>query len=89
MKATQLQQWLCSEMWINASGAPLNFFVGVQETPEGPITWGGPFSYAPGIDRKIEPLVSGKLLSWRVESNVSAPWRLNSLELTLQKMGRY
>lgn len=89
VKATQLQQWLCSEMWINASGAPLNFFVGVQETPEGPITWGGPFSYAPGIDRKIEPLVSGKLLSWRVESNVSAPWRLNSLELTLQKMGRY
>lgn len=73
---------------LKASG-PVNFYVGSQNTPEGAITWSGPFIFDPAVDREFYPDVTGLYYGIKVESTTNISWELDKMEINVEIVGGY
>jgi len=83
---------LCTEGWprIQSSGAQsIDVYVGSQMQRDDPVTWHGPFSFDPATMRKINCLVSGKLLSFKFASTGTSSWKLFGYDIEVKKIGGY
>jgi len=70
----------------DASGN-VEIMVGASNTPEGAVTWAGPYSFDPETQNKIDTLVSGKYLALRIQSSTNVGWRLNSYAMDVANNG--
>lgn len=83
---------LVTEVWPRVEGLRgdvMNVYVGTQENQTKPIEWSGPYPFRIGIDDKVNPIVSGKLLSFRFEITSVNEWKFNGYDLELKPLGRY
>jgi hypothetical protein len=67
----------------------LKVFVGVQDDRGGSPEWQGPYEFIIGRDKKINPLVSGRIVSVRVESDAASNWQLHGYDLNVVPCGAY
>lgn len=84
---------LLKEVWPRAEvfggGAKIDVYVGSQDAEDQPISWTGPFEFYPESDRKVNCLISGRLLAVRFQTEDSTPWALHGYDLNIQKIGSY
>lgn len=83
---------LVTEVWprIETSSAQqIEVYVGTQMQRDQPVTWSGPYLFEPTTMRKINCLVSGKLISVRFRALSSIPWKLLGYDLELKPIGAY
>lgn len=83
---------LVKEVWPRVTGTPgtrIDIFVGVQEARDLPTKWKGPYPYIIGQSKKINPLVSGRLISIRFECRTDSSWALAGYDLEIEPLGKY
>lgn len=83
---------LVTEIWIRAQGnigTVLHCYVGVQDDRGGYPEWNGPYDFTIGVDKKINPLVSGRIVSVRFESNEASVWEIHGYDLEIKPVGAY
>jgi hypothetical protein len=81
---------MVTELWPHFEGSgTVQISVGGQDQAEDPIEWTGPFSFTVGSDRKINCRTSWKLLSFKIEGDMSSFIRLVDLEVELKKAGSH
>jgi hypothetical protein len=62
---------------------------GSQETPDGPVTWEGPYEFNTGTDLKVDFRVNGPYLAVRFEETGSLPWEMTGYGLDIDVVSRY
>lgn len=72
-----------------STGITFNYYVGVQERRKDPITWEGPFVFDPSSDRHVCPLVSGKILSVRLEVTQPGFFRYMGYDIDVTAAGAW
>lgn len=83
---------LVTEVWLRAQGnvgTVLNVFVGTQEDRGKYPEWSGPYPFIIGVDKKINPIVSGRIISIRFESDEASVWEIHGYDLELKPVGLY
>ena len=70
-------------------GTVVNIYVGTQDTEDKPIEWHGPFPFRIGIDTKVEPQVSGMILSIRFAVVSNSTWTLSGYDLEIAGCGGF
>lgn len=83
---------LVTEVWPRVEGLRgdvMNIYVGAQDNQTKPISWSGPFPFRIGIDDKVDPVVSGKIISTRFEITSFNEWKFNGYDLELKPLGKY
>lgn len=83
---------LVTEVWIRAQGnvgTVLQVFVGMQDNRGGYPTWNGPYPFVIGVDQKINPLVSGRIVSIRFECAEASLWEVHGYDLEIKPVGAY
>jgi len=73
--------------WSGGTPPTLNIYVGGQDTPDGSVTWQGPFTFNPGSQEYVDCSVNARYLAWRVEDSGSVAWRLTGLVFDLDVVG--
>lgn len=69
------------------AGTVIKISVGMQDSPEDPITWQGPFNYVVGTSYFVDPVLSGRYISLRIETEGQPAWRILNLDLDLKEVG--
>lgn len=86
-KADQASRKLVGRIWIKASGAPFNVWMGGQETTtEGtPVTWSSdsPKVFTPGVDKYLDFEVNTPLVALKFESSGSEEWTIEGHDLEM------
>lgn len=69
----------------------IEFRVGTQQFPNGPVTWEDWVLFSPDTDIKLDPNITEKFLAiaYRGTSKTTGPWILSGISLNVQKQGRY
>lgn len=83
---------LVTEIWLRAQGnigTVLNVFVGIQEDRGKYPEWNGPYPFVIGVDKKINPLLSGRIVSIRFESDEASVWEIHGYDLEIKPVGMY
>ena len=81
---------LLKEVWLRVEGTTgqqLLIEVGAQEAPDKPVRWKGPYPYTIGVTKKLNPLISGKVLSIRIRSQGEFQWKLLGYDLEIEPVG--
>ena len=84
----------CSGMRLHFDVAPsstIYVYIASQDTPQGAITWNGPYSIDPGSEYWIDFEVSTRLVGFRIEDSMASDtqWRLSGIELDIMPQGRF
>lgn len=67
----------------------LRISIGVQDTPEGTITWEGPYDFVVGTDVKVDCSLSGKYVAFRIEDlDNGTPWEFTGYSVDLDVISR-
>lgn len=74
---------------MSGIGATVKWYFGVQDTPNGTVSWEGPFNYTIGTDEFIDYDRPGHMLCWRVEDEANQDWALVGLEIELSIISQY
>lgn len=83
---------LCTEIWPRVrgdAGALVNISVATQEQPSNSVSWKGPFPFIIGTDKKVNPMVGGKLLGVKFEFPGAAAVQLTGFDMELMITGKY
>lgn len=81
---------LLREVWPRVeTDGPVMVQVGSQVDLDSPVYWEPPVAFTPGVDKKVDCFISGKLLAVRFFSMEKGYWRLAGYELTVEEMGTY
>jgi hypothetical protein len=81
---------LLREVWPRVeSDGPIMVQVGSQVDADTAVYWEAPVPFQPGVDKKVDCFISGKLLAVRFFSTEKGYWRLAGYELEIEKMGTY
>jgi hypothetical protein len=73
-----------TEVWprIKADrGVVIDIWLGSQVTEDSAIKWKGPFAFTAGVSKKINPYVTGRILSIRFAVRGARPWQLSGYDL--------
>jgi hypothetical protein len=68
-------------------GGSVNVYVGSHMTPNGSVTWSGPFSFDPSSDYKVDCLVTGRYHAIRFKSSSDVQWAINSYSVDYEYAG--
>ncbi len=68
-------------------GGIIQVSLGAAETPDGAITWEGPYNFVIGTDTFVDFSVSGKYLAIRFESTGVTTWTLQSYSIDYDVIG--
>jgi hypothetical protein len=71
------------------AGTQVNISVASQEQPSNSVTWTGPFPFVIGTDKKVNPMVGGKLLGVKFEFPNPAAVQLTGFDMELMITGKY
>jgi hypothetical protein len=83
---------LVTEVWPRVDaplGAQIDVQIGTQSDVNDAVTWTPAFPYIVGRDKKVNPLVSGKLLSVRFSMSGDFFCRLHGYDLVIQPIGAF
>lgn len=83
---------LCTTIWPRIEGTDggvVEVTVGTQDDIDGSVTWSSPQAYVIGTTRKIDTLVSGRLLAVRFASYSNIEWRLHGYEMEITPDGGF
>jgi hypothetical protein len=76
-------------IYPKVTGAPVQIRTGYRDTIDGDVTWNSYQTFDPSVDRKLDILMSGKLLNLEVRSSSGAPWKMSGYDLDLEIIGRF
>lgn len=82
----------CYEVWPyfrGNKGTKVLVSVGARMNPDDEIQWSAPQQFTIGSSRKINTLISGRILALRVRSLDASPWVLEGYELEVKQTGVY
>jgi hypothetical protein len=68
-------------------GDSVDVYVGSHMTPNGSVTWSGPFSFDPSSDYKVDCLVTGRYHAIRFKSSSDVQWAINSYSVDYEYAG--
>jgi hypothetical protein len=71
------------------TGAQIVFRVGAQMNEDDPITWADPVTYTVGTTDKVDTLVKGRYISFRISSDTDISWSLESMNIEADVKGTY
>lgn len=71
------------------SGVALGFTAGYAMVPDATPTWGTERTYTVGTSYKVDDLVSGRFLAFKIRSTADALWRIRSVDLDVVPRGRF
>lgn len=71
------------------NGGVVNVTVGTQMEIDGDVTWGTPQAYTIGVTKKIDVLMTGRLLAIRIESDTALDWILHGYEIDVSFRGSH
>jgi hypothetical protein len=54
-----------------------------------PITWADPVTYTVGTTDKVDTLVKGRYISFRISSDTDISWSLESMNIEADVKGTY
>jgi len=83
---------LCTEIWPRVeaiAGTVVQISVASQNEPNDPIAWTGPFVFTVGTDKKVNPMVGGKLLGVKFAFPSNAQVKFNGFDMELVITGKY
>lgn len=63
--------------------------IGASMSPDGAITWEGPYTFNSGTDVQLNFTVSGKYLAYRIEETGALPWRMSGMTLDLDVISMF
>lgn len=80
-----------TELYPEVLNDDVEFRVGTQAFPDGPVDWSEWVVFSPDVDIKLDPNVTEKFLAiaFRGTKSLTGPWVLSGYSLNLQKQGRY
>lgn len=70
-------------------GGSVSVQVGSQMTPDGAVTWQGPFLFDPATDQEILCDVVGRYIGVRLQSTGNVQWAMSGYGLDLSVVGQY
>jgi hypothetical protein len=74
------------EAWLDYDGTqPLTVTIGVQDRPDGPVTWGTPEVWVPGAS--LTPRLAGRFVAVRLQSQGIGWWQVGALTIDWTKQG--
>ncbi len=74
------------EAWLDYDGTEaLTVTLGVQDRPDGPVTWGTPEVLTPGAS--LTPRLSGRFIALRLQSQGVGWWKVGALTIDWAKQG--
>lgn len=76
------------QIYPMAEGGAFSVYVGSQMSPEGSVTWKGPFSFDPSTDYKIDCQVNGMYHAVKFYSNANVAWSATGYKFTYVKTGQ-
>jgi hypothetical protein len=79
---------LVREAWLDYDGTEtLEVTFGVQESPDGPVTWGATEVWTPGAKQSLTPRLAGRFLAVRLGSSGVGWWKVGALTIDWTKQG--
>jgi len=69
------------------SSAIIQVSAGSQDTPNGPVTWEGPYNFNTLTDTRVDFRVSGNYLAVRFEDTGNLPWEMTGYGLDIEVIG--
>jgi hypothetical protein len=76
------------EAWLDYDGTEaLEVTFGVQDSPDGPVTWGTPQTWTPGASQSLTPRIAGRFLAVRLHSEGVGWWKVGALTIDWVKQG--
>lgn len=82
---------IVTEVWprIKAErGTVVNVYVGSQMTEDDTVRWQGPFPFTVGTSQKVNPYVTGRIISVRFACKSSTHWQLSGYDLEVVGAGK-
>jgi hypothetical protein len=79
-------------IWPKITGTPggvVNVFIGGQMQIDDEPNWQGPIPFTIGTSQKIDCRASGRLLSFRFESNTDISWKVQSLQVGYKEIAKW
>jgi len=67
----------------------MKVYVGMQDVPEGDITWNGPYDFDPTTDEKVDVLLEGKYPAVRFVCDDEVDWKFYGYHVEVHDVGRY
>jgi hypothetical protein len=83
---------LCKGVWPKidgGTGTQVTVQVGASDSPAVDPTWQAAQTYTIGTSVKIDSMVAGRYLAYRVRSNDTKAWRIRSLDFDIVTQGRF
>lgn len=80
---------LIKGVWIHATGAPIQVEVGTQQEIDGGVTWSAPMTFTPGVDKKVDFTVFGKLFGFRFYNEANESFSLEGYEPDVEPLGTF
>jgi hypothetical protein len=71
------------------TGQTVAIEIGASMTANVAPTWSAPVNFTIGTDQKIDSFSAGRYLAVRITHTSYAPWRIRSLDMDVQQMGKY
>jgi hypothetical protein len=76
------------EAWLDYDGTEdLEVTFGVQDSPDGPVTWGTPQTWTPGTSQSLTPRLAGRFLAVRLHSEGVGWWKVGALTIDWAMQG--
>lgn len=72
---------------LQADG-PVSIYVGGQNTPEGPVTWVGPYSFDPATQYFIDCRIQARFLAFRLDTTTDIDWTLYGYTMDLEVLAQ-
>lgn len=72
-----------------ATDLKFNYYVGVQERRKDPIYWEGPFVFDPAVDLHVCPLISGRIISIKLEVTDPGYFRYMGYDIDITPIGNW
>jgi hypothetical protein len=70
------------------AGTTLNIRIGGAMTADGSVTWSAPLPYVVGQSEAAYGFATGRYIGLRVEGMVGDPWRVRSLDVEFERIGK-
>jgi len=72
---------------ITGSGT-ITIYLGTQDAPGGTITWDSGTSFVIGTDYKLDAMLDGRMLAYKIQSTGDVSWRFHGMDGDIEVMGK-
>ena len=72
---------------VSTNPVTMRVSVGAQDTPDGPITWDGPYNFNSDTDEYVDCFIEGKYIAVRFECSDEVSWKMEGYGLNIELVG--